>query len=101
MFRKVSIESLLLLLLINYLTQIDVSFAQYSHPSLGQSQASKMGLQPSHCGSGLRKPISSRFMQPRAFIWTIWREPCNGSGDMSAAQAVAMWIDEKSYYDYY
>ncbi|CAN7082233.1 unnamed protein product [Brassica oleracea var. botrytis] len=24
-----------------------------------------------------------------------------GSGDMSAAQAVAMWIDEKSYYDYY
>ncbi|RIA05030.1 hypothetical protein BRARA_K00635 [Brassica rapa] len=33
MFRKVSIESLLLLLLINYLTQIDVSFAQYSQYS--------------------------------------------------------------------
>nr|VDD40869.1 unnamed protein product [Brassica oleracea] len=119
MFRKVSIESLLLLLLINYLTQIDVSFAQYSQHSQSHDSPDNY-LRPHNVARALVRVNPLRWDFDLATVAQDYANqlaagPCSlehssgpygenlamGSGDMSAAQAVAMWIDEKSYYDYY
>ncbi|KAG2238099.1 hypothetical protein Bca52824_092672 [Brassica carinata] len=96
MFRKVSIESLLLLLLINYLTQIDVSFAQYSQYS--QSHDSPDNYLRPH--NDYANQLAAGPCSLEHSSGPYGENLAMGSGDMSA-QAVAMWIDEKSYYDYY
>ncbi|CAF2068011.1 hypothetical protein F2Q70_00033998 [Brassica cretica] len=119
MFRKVSIEALVLLLLTIYLTQIDVSFAQYyQYPQSHDSPDSY--LRPHNVARAMVrvKPLRWDFglaTVAQEYANQLASGPCSlehssgpygenlamGSGDMSPAQAVAMWINEKSYYDYY
>ncbi|KAJ4873257.1 hypothetical protein Rs2_45080 [Raphanus sativus] len=115
MFRKVSIESFLVLLLINYLTQIDVSFAEYSQYSQSHDSPDSY-LRPHNVARALVRVKPLRWDLGLATVAQDYANqlaagPCSlehssgpygenlatGSGDMSAAQAVAMWIDEKSY----
>ncbi|CAH2076979.1 unnamed protein product [Thlaspi arvense] len=119
MFHRVSIEALVLLLLINYLNQIDVSYAQYSQYTHSNDSPDSY-LRPHNVARAAVKVKPLRWDFRLAAVAQDYANqlatgPCSlehssgpygenlalGSGDMSAAQAVAMWIDEKSYYDYY
>lgn len=120
MFHKVSIETVILILLINYLTQFNVAFAQYSHEYPESHDSPDSYLRPHNAARAAAKVKPLRWDFGLAAVAQDYANqlasgPCSlehssgpygenlalGSGDMSAAQAVAMWMDEKSYYDYY
>ncbi|CAN8327317.1 unnamed protein product [Cochlearia groenlandica] len=91
MFHNVYLKALLLIFLINYLSQIDVSSAQYSQYSQS-SDSPDSYLRPHNAARATTKV--------KPLKWDF-KNLAFGGGDMSPAQAVAMWIGEKSYYDYY
>lgn len=110
---------MVLILLISYLTQIDLSSAQYSpYPQSHDSPDSY--LRPHNAARAAVKVKPLRWDSGIAAVAQDYANQlatgsCSlehssgaygenlalGSGDMSAAQAVSMWINEKSDYDYY
>ncbi|CAA7037762.1 unnamed protein product [Microthlaspi erraticum] len=118
MFQKVFIETLVLFLLISCLTQINVSaqYSQYqqSHDSpdsyLRPHNAARAAvkIKPLRWDSGIANVAQDYANQLAAGSCSLEHSSgpygenlALGSGDMSAAQAVSMWINEKSDYDYY